>query len=173
MKFNVNEALLVLSNTPSTLRQLLHGLSEKWTSSNEGNDSWSAFDIVGHLIHGEKTDWMVRTQLILKQDLAQFEPFDRFAQKENSIGKSLLQLLDEFELLRQQNLSILKATKLTTALLQKKARHPALGTVTLEQLLSSWVVHDLNHIAQACRVMSKQYQDEVGPWKAYLGILHS
>ncbi|HEX5168048.1 MAG TPA: DinB family protein, partial [Cyclobacteriaceae bacterium] len=149
-------------------------ISSDWTAPNEGGQSWSAYDIVGHLIHGEKTDWIPRTEIILsdKQEKA-FEPFDRFAQFEASKGKSLNQLLDEFRMLRKKNVEYLRSKNITKMDLEKKGIHPAFGEVTLSQLLSTWVVHDLNHISQVSRVMAKQYKEEVGPWIEYLRILQS
>ncbi len=151
---------------------MLQNISNDWTSNNEGGDTWSAYDIIGHLIHGEKTDWMPRAEIILsgKGDKT-FTPFDRFAQFEESKGKTLRQLLDEFSILRQNNIEQLRAKNITDDDLGKTGIHPALGEVTLSQLLATWAVHDLNHIAQICRVMAKQYEDEVGPWVDYLRIL--
>lgn len=170
--FNLDEAIEILERTPDVLESLLKGLNPNWISINEGPDSWSAFDVVGHLIHGERTDWMPRLQLILKDNDSEFEPFDRFAQFELSKGKNLDQLLSDFRVLRKQNLEKLKSLKLTFKDFNKTAIHPALGKVTLSELLATWVVHDLNHLAQISRVMAKRYLDEVGPWKAYLGILN-
>lgn len=151
----------------------MRNLPAEWTTPNEGANSWSAFDIVGHLIHGERTDWVPRAQLILSARTDKtFEPFDRFAQFELSKGKTLEQLLDEFTALRKENIEWLRAQPLLPTDLEKKGRHPALGEVTLAQLLATWTVHDLNHLAQVSRVMAKQYKDEVGPWQQYLGVLH-
>ncbi len=173
MKFNLTQAIEILERTPITIRNLLDGLSDDWILNSEGPKTWSPYDIVGHLIHGEKTDWIIRTRLILSEsDNKTFEPFDRFAQFENSKGKSLAQLLDEFTSLRNENLSELLKLNISEDDLKKKASHPALGAVTLEQLLASWVVHDLNHIYQISRVMAKQYTNNVGPWKAYLKALN-
>ena len=174
MPFQLNKALEVLEQTPKILISFLSNLSQDWTSSNEGDDTWSAFDIVGHLIHGEKTDWMQRLSILLKQDKDHntFEPFDRFAQFENSKGKTLHDLLNEFSELRMQNLEQLKALNITEDKFNIKAFHPELGEVTLSQLLATWVTHDLGHIAQIARVMAKQYKQEVGPWQAYISILH-
>ena len=173
MEFSVEKSLEILTRTPKVLRDLLDGLSDDWTMDNEGPDTWSAFDIMGHLIHGEKTDWTPRLQIILSElENKAFEPFDRFAQFENSKGKSLSDLLNEFEVLRKLNIDLLKSKQITSLDLVKTGIHPAFGAVTLAQLLSTWTVHDLNHLAQISRVMSKQYLHAVGPWKEYLGILN-
>ncbi len=172
MEFSLDKSLEILERTPQVLNCLLSGISEEWTSKNEGCESWSTYDVVGHLIHGEKTDWIPRMKHILELGTSQpFVPFDRFAQFEASKGKPLSSLLDEFTQLRLENLRILNNTPLDEDALEKKGIHPALGEVTLRQLLSCWTVHDLGHIAQISRVMAKQYTSEVGPWIAYLGIL--
>ena len=172
MEFQLDQATQILRSTPATLYSLLHNLSDKWVSSNEGPDTWSPFDVVGHLIHGEETDWMPRARIILEQgEERAFEPFDRFAMFEKSKGKSMSELLKEFDELRASNLEELKSMKLTPQLLSKRGKHPELGVVTLSQLLSTWAVHDLNHVGQIVRVMAKQYGEAVGPWKAYLSIL--
>jgi hypothetical protein len=172
MDLKVSEAIAILARTPAVLQNMLRGLSTEWTTPNEGPETWSAFDIVGHLIWGEKTDWIPRSHIILSDRTDKsFVPFDRFAQFRESSGKTLLQLLDEFEQLRKENLVQLAAMDLSPADLQKKGVHPAFGEVTLSQLLAAWVVHDLNHIAQIARVMAKQYQEASGPWVAYLKIL--
>ena len=151
---------------------MLIGLSEEWIQNNEGAETWSPYNIVGHLIHGEKTDWTPRAVIILSPNADKsFEPFDRFAQFRESEGKTLKQLLDEFKILRKQNIQHLRSMEITEADLEKVGKHPAFGAVTLKQLIATWMVHDLNHISQICRVMAKQYKDEVGPWSAYLGIL--
>lgn len=172
MKFNLSKSILILERTPTVLNSLLRDLPNDWTSPNEGADTWSPYDVIGHLVHGEKTDWLTRTKIILsKGDHKNFEPFDRFAQFEDSKGKSINQLLDEFRSLREDNLAELQSLNITELQLELKGKHPEFGTVTLNELLSTWVAHDLGHIAQISRVMAKQYEDEVGPWKAYLGIL--
>ncbi|WP_411030052.1 DinB family protein [Spongiimicrobium sp. 3-5] len=173
MKFELNDAISVLERTPATLQTLLQDLTMAWTHQNEGNDSWSPFDVLGHLIHGEKTDWMVRTEIILsdKPNKA-FEPFDRFAQFQNSKGKTLTALLAEFKTLRTDNLSLLRSKNIAAKDLERTGVHPEFGPVTLSQLLSAWVVHDLGHIAQISRVMAKQYKEAVGPWPKYLTILN-
>jgi hypothetical protein len=173
MNYNVTQSMQILQRTPNVLRALLAGLPEDWTASNEGEGSWSPFDIVGHLIHGEKTDWVPRMELILsKEPNKVFEPFDRFAQFRESKDKTLQQLLREFEVLREQNLQKVRAANLSETDLARKGEHPSLGVVTLSQLLATWTVHDLNHLAQISRVMAGQYRSEVGPWVAYLKILN-
>jgi DinB superfamily len=171
-EFNLDETVAVLARTPATLDALLRGLPESWVRSNEGKDTWSAFDLVGHLIVGERTDWMTRVRVILENGEARpFDPFDRFAQSKESQGKSLEQLLDEFVRLRRENLVALKALNLQPEDLSRRGRHPALGVVTLSQLLATWAVHDLTHVHQLSRVMAHQYRDAVGPWSKYLGVL--
>lgn len=173
MEFNLKTTFEILERTPQILNTLLSGLSEHWIFSNEGNDTWSAFDIVGHLLHGEKTDWIARLKIILSEGSNKtFEPFDRFAQFQNSKGKPLSELLHEFSRIRQQNISYLKSLNISDKQLGFKGIHPALGEVTLRELLATWVTHDLGHIAQIARVMAKQYKDEVGPWEAYIPILN-
>lgn len=172
MKFKITQAIEILERTPSTLGTLLDGLSEEWTENNEGEESWSPYDVVGHLIHGEKTDWIKRLEIVLADDGNKiFEPFDRFAQFEESKGKTLNQLLAEFKDIRTENLQYLKSKNLNGNDFHKKGIHPALGEATLENLLSTWVVHDLNHLSQISRVMAKQYKNSVGPWVEYLPIL--
>lgn len=172
MKFDLNQSIEILERTPTLLEVYLTDLSEPWLKNNEGKDTWSPFDILGHLIEGEKTDWMIRTNLILS-DLKDktFVPFDRFAQMETSPPISLKELLIEFRFLREANIIELKALGIQTKDLVKTGTHPDLGIVTLEELLSTWVTHDLGHIGQISRVMAKQYKENVGPWKAYLGVL--
>lgn len=172
MEFQLEQAKEILSRTPSTLNSLLRPLSETWIVQNEGPETWSPFDVVGHLIHGEETDWIPRAKIILEDGEGRpFEPFDRFAMFEKSKGKSLAQLLDSFAHVRAQSLHELDMMNLTPALLEKRGKHPELGVVTLKQLLATWVVHELGHVSQVVRVMAKQYKEEVGPWKAYLSIL--
>lgn len=171
-KFNPAEAIALLSRTPATLDALLRDQPNLWAHSNEGKDTWSAFDIVGHLVVGERTDWMPRARIILENGEARpFDPFDRLAQTRESQDKSLQQLLDEFALLRKENLTALQALNLQPQDLTRRGRHPALGTVTLSQLLATWAVHDLTHLHQLSRVMAHQYREAVGPWSAYLGVL--
>src|SRR5690606_17588041 len=172
MEFKLDKALEILENTPSVLQALLANLSEDWYRANEGGDSWSAYDIAGHLVHGEKTDWITRAKIILSDAThKKFEPFDRFAQFQDSQGKTLEELILTFKMLRRDNLDFLKSLHLSEEDLQKTGIHPAFGTVTLEQLLSTWVAHDLSHIAQIARVMAKQYKEATGPWLAYLPLL--
>jgi hypothetical protein len=170
--FQLTDAIQILERTPATLGALLGGLGEKWTTPNEGPDTFSAFDNVGHLVHGERTDWIPRARIILAQGtVRRFAPFDRFAQYRESEGKTLAQLLDEFASLRRDNLSTLRGWQLTDRELALEGEHPELGPVTLRQLLSTWVAHDLGHVAQTARVVAKQYRDAVGPWRAYLPVL--
>lgn len=172
MEFQLDHAKQILARTPTTVRSLLRDLHPDWLYANEGGETWSPFDVLGHLIHGEETDWIPRARIILSDGEGRaFEPFDRFAMFENSKGKSLEELLSEFERLREQNLDELEKMSLTPEMFEKRGTHPELGVVTLGQLLSTWVVHDLNHIGQIVRVMAKQYGESVGPWRAYLGIL--
>lgn len=172
MEFHLSDALEVLERSPATFRALLGGLPEAWTAPNEGPETFSAFDNVGHLIHGERTDWIQRARTILAQGPdRRFEPYDRFAQYRESRGKSMADLLDEFARLRAANLVTLRGWRLTERELALEGEHPALGTVTLRQLLSAWVAHDLGHLAQTARVMAKQYREAVGPWRAYLPVL--
>ncbi len=172
MNFSIEKSLDILDRTPEVLLQLLDGLSDEWTTQNEGEDTWSAYDIIGHLIHGEKTDWIIRAQIILSSNEDKnFEPFDRFAQYENSKGKSLPELLKEFKILRRKNIVILKSLMIDREKLEETGIHPEFGEVTLHQLLATWVVHDLNHLYQISRVMAKHYIEDVGPWIAYLKIL--
>ena len=173
MKFNIQLTLQVLERTPSVIESILRNLDNGWTMNNEGGESWSAYDIVGHYIHGEKTDWIPRMQVILgDNDDRHFVPFDRFAQFTNTKEKSLDQLLEEFKALRIENLAALNRVEFSDELLNRTGIHPKFGTVTLKQLLATWVVHDLTHIYQISRVMAKQYEKEVGPWKEFLGVLN-
>lgn len=172
MEFRVKQAIEVLCRTPSTLRSMLVGLSEPWVLNNYGEATFSPFDVVGHLIHGERTDWIPRARIILEECEARtFDPFDRYAMYEASKGKTIGELLDTFESLRLENIATLDAMKLTTEQLALLGTHPRLGTVTLEALLATWVVHDLNHIAQIAKSMAFQYRDAAGPWATYLSIL--
>jgi len=173
MGFDLQQTIALLSRTPSALNSLLRELPDAWTARNEGDRSWSPYDIVGHLIHGERTDWMPRARIILEQgENRVFDPFDRLAQERESQGKSLGQLLDEFTRARSENLDALRAMKLQPADFDRRGRHPALGVVTLSQLLATWAVHDLTHLHQMSRVMAYQYREVVGPWSAFLGVLH-
>jgi len=173
MTFNIQEAISLLEKTPVTLQSMLDGLSTQWTNANEGEDSWSAYDVVGHLVHGEQTDWMPRLEKVLAEGpIKTFDPYDRFAQLKASKGKSIEQLLATFALLRKENLKNLRAKNLTEDHLTKPAIHPSLGKIELKQMLSAWVVHDLGHIVQIARVLAKQYKDEIGPWTQYLTVVN-
>jgi hypothetical protein len=171
------EATALLTRTPAALEALLRGLPDIWVHghegrSNQGTDTWSAFEIVGHLIVGERTDWMPRVRILLENGEARpFDPFDRFAQSKEGQDRSLEQLLDDFGRLRRESLAALQALNLQPEDLTRRGRHPALGAVTLAELLATWVVHDLTHLHQLSRVMAYQYRDAVGPWSAYLGVL--
>jgi hypothetical protein len=172
MEHNLQHTISLLSRTPAALNALLRDLPEAWTHQNEGENTWSAFDVVGHLIHAERTDWMPRARMILQfGDTQKFEPFDRLAQVRESQGKSLGQLLDEFARLRSENLAELRALHLKPDDFARRGRHPALGVVTLSELLATWAAHDLTHLHQISRIMVYQYREAVGPWRAYLGVL--
>lgn len=172
MEFRLDEAIPILERTPAVIDAMLRGVPEEWTRRNEGKGSWSAYDIVGHLIHGEKTDWIPRAKIILEQgEERPFEPFDRFAQLRDSVGKSLENLLDEFARRRAENLEALRTLKIEPSDYSRTGVHPEFGRVTLSELLSTWAVHDLGHIRQIARVMAKQYKDQVGPWRAYIPVL--
>jgi hypothetical protein len=172
MRFELAEAIPILERTPRVLRDLLSGLPDGWIHATEGPDTWSPFDVVGHLVHGERTDWIRRTEIILSEDESRiFPPFDRFAQFEASRGTSLDDLLDTFAELRAGNVARLRTLNPTTADLRRRGRHPEFGPVTLEQHLATWVAHDLSHIGQIVRVMGKAYTAAVGPWRAYLPML--
>jgi len=173
MEQNLEHTISLLSRTPATLSALLRGLPEDWTLRNEGGDSWSAFDIVGHLIHGERTDWMPRARRILEFGQGKpFEPFDRMGRVRESAGKSLAQLLDEFARLRAEKIAELSGLNLQPLDFERRGLHPALGIVTLGQLLATWAAHDLTHLHQISRVMAYQYRDAVGPWSKFLGVMH-
>jgi uncharacterized damage-inducible protein DinB len=173
MHFSLEKSYEILEKTPSVLTTLLLNINDEWSMNNEGQDTFSPYDVIGHLIHGEKTDWKDRAIMILEYgETKTFVPYDRFAQFEYSKGKSLQQLLSEFEKLRADNLKWLQSLNLAEEDLDKKGIHPGLGQVTLRQLLSTWVVHDLTHIAQVTRVMAKQYKEEIGPWIEYFRIMN-
>ena len=172
MIFQLSDGVAVLERTPATFRALLTGLPDTWTAANEGPDTFSPFDNVGHLIHGERTDWIPRARIILAQaDNRRFEAYDRFAQVRESHGKRLADLLDEFAELRAANLATLCEWNLSEREFALESEHPHLGRVTLRQLLATWVAHDLGHLAQTARVMAKQYREAVGPWREYLPVL--
>lgn len=173
MQFDLDKSIEVLERTPACLQLLLSGLDSEWITSNEGPDTFSPYDVLGHLIHGEKTDWRPRVLMIREHGVSQtFVPYDRFAQYRESEGKSINQLLEEFSKLRKENLIWFKSLQLTEADLNKEGMHPVLGTVTMKQLLAAWVVHDLTHIAQIGRVMAKQYKEEIGPWVEFFRVLN-
>lgn len=170
--FHLDDTIELLSRTPGALQALLRGLPEVWTHRNEGEETWSAFDILGHLISGERKDWMPRLRILMEQGEARaFDPFDRFAQFEETKGKKLEDLLDEFAVLRHENLVALRGLKLKHDDLGRRGKHPSLGPVTLQELLATWAVHDLTHLHQLARAMAHQYRETVGPWSAYLGVL--
>jgi uncharacterized damage-inducible protein DinB len=173
MEFDLDKAMAVLTRTPATLRTLLKDLPRDWVETNEGANTWSPYDVIGHLIHGERADWIARAKIIIEYgESLPFDPFDRFAQFEESEGKTLGELLEEFAALRERNLATLRDMKIGAGDFEKTGQHPALGKVTLKELLATWVTHDLDHIAQIARTMAKQYMTEVGPWQAYISILH-
>ncbi len=172
MEQNLQNTMALLSHTPATLDALLRDLPEAWLRRNEGENTWSAFDVVGHLVHGERTDWMVRARMVLQfGESRTFDQFDRFAQVRESEGKSLPELLDEFARLRSENLAELRALNLKKEDFELRGRHPALGVVTLSELLATWATHDLTHLHQISRIMAHQYREAVGPWSKFLGVL--
>ena len=172
MEFDLDLGTSILEKTPGLLRSWLIGLPDEWVYGDGNEDDWSPFDVVGHLVHGERTDWIERAEIILSEEGSKkFKPFDRFAQFEGSKGMSLQELLAEFEALRTQNLVVLRGFNLVPSDYQLQGIHPELGTVTLGQLLATWVAHDLNHIGQIAEFMARKYKDAVGPWRAYLDIL--
>lgn len=171
-EFKVADAVAVLTRTPATLNALLRGLPDIWIRSNEGGDSWTPFEVVGHLVHGERTDWIPRARIILEHgEQRTFDRFDRFGQFKENREQSLDQLLDEFSRLRNENLTTLQSLKLQPADFNRRGTHPALGSVTLAELLATWATHDLTHLHQLSRVMAYQYRDAVGPWSTFLGVL--
>ncbi len=172
MRFSLYKSLEILERTPSVLASYLSGLSDEWLKQNEGENTWSPYDILGHLIVGEKTDWMVRARIILgSAEDKRFKPFDRFAQLREDQNRPVSDMLKEFGELRSDNLEELRAFDITEEQLKLTGIHPEFGEVTLSQLLSTWTVHDLNHISQISRVMANQYKEAVGPWINYLGVL--
>jgi hypothetical protein len=174
LEFSLEQSIAILERTPFVLEMLLRDLPEEWTTAKESESTWSPYDVVGHFIHGEKTDWIPRMKIILGGSKnGKFEPFDRFAQFHNSKGKTLSELLIEFKIRRKTNVELLRSANITPELLEWTGIHPEFGTITLRQLLATWVVHDLNHLGQIVRVMAKQYAAEVGPWAAYLRIVNS
>lgn len=172
MNFKLDKSIEILERIPEVLKTLLWELADAWVRADEGENTWSAFDIVGHLIHCEKVDWVPRMNIILGNTADKtFEPLDRFAQFRDSEGKTMHDLLDEFTALRAKNTAYLKSLHLTENELMATGLHPAFGEVTLRQLLAAWITHDLSHLAQISRVMAKHYLRDVGPWVAYMGIL--
>lgn len=168
----LDEAVAVLQRTPATLDAMLRGLPDGWIAAHEGGETWSPFDVLGHLIHGDRTDWLTRIRIVVDHGESRpFEKFDRFAQFEESRGRTMDDLLDDFTALRRDNLAQLASLQLAPGDLARQGFHPMLGPVTLGQLLATWVAHDLDHIVQISRVMARQYTDEVGPWRAYLRII--
>jgi hypothetical protein len=169
---SLENSVVLLARTPATLDSLLRGLPDEWTARNEGGDTWTAFDVIGHLNHCERTDWIPRARRILQDgESLPFEPLDRLAQFEESRGKTLDQLLDELTLLRTANLAELRSWNLTPEDLKKRGRHPALGSVTLVQLIAAWATHDLTHLHQISRILAHQSREDVGPWSRFLGVL--
>ena len=172
LPFSLAQARPLLARTPAIVDRWLRGLPDAWLRANEGDDSWSAFDVVGHYIHGERTDWIPRLARILEHGTAvAFDPFDRFAQFEASAERGLDELLDEFARLRAESLAALDAFALDESALDRRGRHPALGEVTVRQLLATWVAHDQDHLMQIARVLAHQYAEEVGPWRQYLRVI--
>lgn len=170
--FHLPDAVALLRRTPASLDALLRGLPDLWTRGTEGPDTWSPYDVVGHLIHGEHTDWIPRARHILEQgDSEPFRPFDREAQFTESRGKSLDQLLGEFAIARKQSLAALESLNIAPSDLDRRGLHPKLGSVTLRELLATWAAHDLTHLHQISRVMARQYIEAVGPWTAFLGVM--
>ncbi len=171
--FVLDEAVAILARTPAALDALLRGLPDGWIAAHEGGESWSPFDVVGHLVRGERVDWMGRVRTLLEHgETRAFTVVDRLAQFKESEGRTLADLLDDFARLRSQNLRDLAALQLTDADLDRRGRHPTLGTVTLRQLLSTWTAHDLDHLTQIARVLARQYSDEVGPWRVNLRVIN-
>jgi hypothetical protein len=172
MEFNLNQAINVLTRTPHVLRAMLQDLPSEWVIGNEGEKTWSPYDVIGHFIHGERTDWIPRARIILENGESRaFEPFDRFAQFEADKDKTIDELLNTFAALRRENIRMLEGFELRPEDLKRTGKHPELGKVTLEQLLATWVAHDLDHLVQISRTMAKQYQEAVGPWRGYLTVL--
>jgi len=171
-RFDLDEAATLLSSTPDVVAALVGRLPADWEDAREAEGTWSPFDVVGHLIHGERADWIPRLRVILEHGEARpFEPFDREAQRTESVGKSMADLLAEFRDLRATNVAALQEMELTAADLERRGTHPAFGPVTLRQLLATWVAHDMDHVMQLSRVLARQYTDEVGPWRAYMRVI--
>jgi len=173
MQHKLEDTISLLASTPAALNALLRALPDSWTLRNEGENTWNAFDVVAHLISGERTDWMPRVKMVLQFGETQtFAPFDRWGYVRESHGKSLTQLLDEFARVRSENLAELRALNLRPEDLAQRGRHPDFGAVTLSELLATWAAHDLTHLHQISRLMAHQYRDAVGPWSKYLGVMH-
>lgn len=173
MKYSLERSYEILDRTPAVLQSLLSALPDDWIMPNEGPETFSPYDVVGHLIHGEKTDWTARARMILEfGNTKTFERWNRVAMYDESEGKKLQQLLDEFATIRKENMVWFRSLKLTEADLDKHGMHPVLGDVTLRNLLATWVAHDLTHVAQITRVMAKQYKEEMGPWPEFFRILN-
>jgi len=172
MEHSLRDTMALLARTPTTLNALLRDLPETWTLRNEGDNTWTVFDVVGHLIHGERTDWIPRLKMILQfGESRPFERFDRLAQMRENQGKTLPQLLDEFACMRSDRLDELRHLNLGPEDFERRGRHPELGEVTLSQLLATWAAHDLTHLHQISRIMAHQYREAVGPWSRYLGVM--
>lgn len=172
MTHNLQDTISLLSRTPAALNALLRDLPDSWTLRNEGENTWNAYDVVGHLNHGERTDWLPRVKRILEfGETKPFDPFDRWAQERESQGKSLPQLLDEFASLRAENVTGLRALNLRPQDLERRGVHPTQGVVTMSDLLATWAAHDLTHLHQISRVMAHQYREAVGPWAPFLGVM--
>ena len=172
MEHNLQHTVALLTRTPAALDALLRDLPETWTLGNEGEKTWSAFDVVGHLIYAERVNWIPRAKLLLQfGETRPFEPFDRLGHVRESQGKSLAQLLDEFARVRAESLAELRALDLRPEDLKRRGRHPAVGAVTLSELLATWAAHDLTHLHQISRIMACQYREAVGPWSKFLGVL--
>jgi DinB superfamily len=172
MDFSITKSIEILERTPHVLIELTNNLSADWTMNNEGGETWSVFDVIGHLVHGDKTDWMTRIEIILSQAAnKEFESFDRFAQLKESKGKTLEFLLNEFMAIRELNLRKLKGFEISENDYNKTGIHPKFGMVTLSQLIAAWTVHDLDHLSQISRVIAKQYKEQAGPWIEYLKVI--
>ncbi len=172
MEFELEHAIKILERTPTVLKTLLFELPSGFIENNEGENTWSPFDVLGHLIYGEQVNWIPRAKMILEFEMQKpFEPFDRFAQFEMSKGKTVPELLEQFEMLRRQNILTLKDMQLNAQDLEKLGNHPEFGGISLAQLLATWVAHDLDHIVQISRVLAKNYRDAVGPWRGYLSVM--
>ncbi|HRE40019.1 MAG TPA: DinB family protein [Ignavibacteria bacterium] len=172
MNFELNKSLEILERTPLILERMVNGLSEEWVISNEGDNTWNTVEIIGHLIHGEKTDWIPRILIILNDENEKtFEVFNMEGHKEEIESKRTAELLDEFKALRIENIRVLRYLDLTDDDLNKTGLHPVFGEVTLRQLLSTWTVHDLTHISQISRIMAKQYREEIGPWIEFFNLI--